>query len=83
MSVWRKPTFSGVFTNFKSFVSGMHKRVLVRTLPHRSFRLSFRLFQLRELSSGNGNFKLNIQAQKLSPKHMESICYKVFQWIIF
>ena len=47
-SVYRKPTFSGVFTNFESFIPGMHERELIETLLHRSFML-----QLRELSSGN------------------------------
>ena len=38
-SVYRKPTFSGVFTNFESFIPEMHKRGLIETLLHRSFRL--------------------------------------------
>ena len=38
-SVYCKPTFSGVFTNFKSFIPEMHKRGLLETLLHRSFRL--------------------------------------------
>ena len=38
-TVYRKPTFSGVFTSFESFISEMHKRGLIETLLHRSFRL--------------------------------------------
>ena len=38
-SVYCKLTFSGVFTNFESFLSEMHKRGLIETLLHRSFRL--------------------------------------------
>ena len=37
--VYRKPTFSGIFTNFRSFIPDMHKRGLVETLFHRKFRL--------------------------------------------
>ena len=31
-SVYRKPTFSGVFTNFEKFIQEMHKRGLIETL---------------------------------------------------
>ena len=36
-SVFRKATFSGVFTNFKSFMPVTYKFGLVYTLLHRSF----------------------------------------------
>ena len=39
ISVYRKPTFSGVFTNFESFIPDIDKRGLIETLLHRSFRL--------------------------------------------
>ena len=38
-SVYHKPAFSGVFTNFGSFIPDIHKRGLIETLLHRSFRL--------------------------------------------
>ena len=38
-SVYHKPTFSGVFTNFESFIADMHKRGLLEILLHRCFRL--------------------------------------------
>ena len=38
-SVYCKPTFSGVFTNFESFIPDIYKRGLIETLLHRSFRL--------------------------------------------
>ena len=31
-SVYREPTFSGVFTNFESFIPGIYKRGLIETL---------------------------------------------------
>ena len=39
ISVYRKPTFSSIFTNFVSFTPGIYKRGLIGTLLHRSFRL--------------------------------------------
>ena len=38
-SAYRKPTFSGIFTNYESFASTYQKRWLLHTLPHRSFSL--------------------------------------------
>ena len=34
-SVYRKPTFSGVFTNFESFIPDIYKHALTETLLHR------------------------------------------------
>ena len=39
-SVYRTPTFSGVFTNFKSFISTVYKFGLVYTLLHRCFNIT-------------------------------------------
>ena len=39
-SVYRKPTFSGVFTNFKSFITTVYKFGLVYTLLHRCFNIT-------------------------------------------
>ena len=38
-SVYRKPTFSGVFTDYESFIPMYQKRELLHTLLHRSFRI--------------------------------------------
>ena len=38
-SDYRKLTFSGVFTNFESFIPDLYKRAIIETLLHRSFRL--------------------------------------------
>ena len=38
-SVYRKPTFSGVFTNFGSFIRKSYKYNLLFTLLHRAFKL--------------------------------------------
>ena len=38
-SVYRKPTFSGIFTNFESFIPKSYKYNLLFTLLHRAFKL--------------------------------------------
>ena len=38
-SVYRKPTFGGVFTNYKSFIPSYQKRGLLHTLLYRSFSI--------------------------------------------
>ena len=40
-SVYCKPTSSGIFTNFESFIPYIYNRGLIETLLHRSFRLCF------------------------------------------
>ena len=39
-SVFRKPTFSGVFTNFGSFIPELYKRNLISTLLFRAYTIS-------------------------------------------
>ena len=58
-SVYRKPTFTGVFTNFESFVPDIYKRGLIETLLHRSFRLC----------SNYENFHREIETLKSILKH--------------
>ena len=52
------PTFSGVFTNFGSFIAEIHKCGLIETLLHRSFRLcsSYENFH-REIETLKSIFK--------------------------
>ena len=40
-SIYRKSTFSGVFTNFKSFISMTYKTVLLETILFRCFSICF------------------------------------------
>ena len=58
-SVYRKPTFSGVFTNFESFIRDIYKRELIETLFHRSFRLC----------SNYENFRWEIETLRSILKH--------------
>ena len=65
-SVYRKPTFSGVFTNFESFIPEMHKCELIETLLHRSFRLcsSYKNFH-REIKTLKSIFRHKNYPQNL------------------
>ena len=65
-SVYRKSTFSDVFTNFESFIPEMHKRGLIKTLLHRRFRLysNYETFH-REIETLTLIFKHNNYPQKL------------------
>ena len=39
-TVYRKPTFSGVYTHFESFLPKVYKFVMVYTLAYRCFKIS-------------------------------------------
>ena len=75
ISVYRKPTLRGVFTNFESFISDIYKRELIETLLHRSFRLC----------SNHENFYLEIKTLNSILKHnshsynLVNHCIKFFQ----
>ena len=60
-SVYRKPTFSGVLTNFESFLPISYKYNLVSTLLHPGFMicssyrtLHFEILKLKQISRSNG-----------------------------
>ena len=57
-SVYRKPTFTGVFTNFESFIPNSYKDALIFTLLHRAFKLcsNFGLF-LQEMENLKNIFR--------------------------
>ena len=73
-SVYRKPTFSGVFVNFKSFIPDIYKHGLNETLLHRSFRSC----------SNYENFQQEIETLKSIlkrssyPRNLVNHCIKTF-----
>ena len=79
VSVYRKPTFSGVFTNFESFIPEMHKRGLIETLLHRSFRLcsSYENFH-REIETLKSIFKHNNYPQNFVNQCIKKFLNKLF-----
>ena len=73
-SVYRNHTFSGVFTNYESFIPDIYKRGLIEILLHRSFRLC----------SNYENFDREIETVKLIlkrnsyPHNIANHCIKKF-----
>ena len=62
-SVDRKPTFSGIFTNFESFIQDIYKRELIQTFL---FRLSANYENFhREIETLRPILKRNIHPQNL------------------
>ena len=59
-TVYRKLTFSGIFTNYESFKPDICKRGLIETLLHRRFRLcsNYENFH-REIETLNSMLKHN------------------------
>ena len=86
-SVYRKPTFSGVVTNFESFLPIPYKYNIVSTLLHRGFMtcsssyrtLHFEILKLKQIFRSNGypkNFVdcyIKIYLDKVFIKH-PNIC---------
>ena len=73
-SVYRKPTFSGVYTHFDSFLPDTYKIGMIYTLANRCFRIcsSWSMFHqqlilLREIFKKNGN-----------PENFIDRCFKLF-----
>ena len=73
-SVYRKPTFGWIFTNFKSFIPTFHKFGLVYTLLHRCFNItsSYEKFY-NEINALKQIFKFNRY-----PIHFYDRCIKQF-----
>ena len=73
-SVYRKPTFSGVFTNFGSFIPKSHKHNSLFTLLYRAFRLcsNFERFH-QEIDKLKTIFKNNGY-----PKRFVDFCIKKY-----
>ena len=59
-TVYRKPTFSGVYSNFESFLPSVYKFGMVYTLVYRCFRISSNWTQFHtELTFLKGIFRKN------------------------
>ena len=78
-SVYCKPTFSGVFTNFESFIPDIYKRGLIETLVHRSFRLcsNYENFH-REIETLKSVLKHNSYAHNLMNHCIKRFLNKLF-----
>ena len=79
ISVYRKPTFSGVFTNFESFVPDIDKRGLIETLLHRSFRLYSKYENFhREIGTLKSILKRNSYPHNLVNHCIKKFLNKIF-----
>ena len=82
-SVYRKPAFSGVFTNFESLIPDMQKRELIETLLHRSFKLcsNYENFHreietLKAIIKRNNHSQTFVNQSELYEKVLEQIVYQ-------
>ena len=78
-SVYRKLRFSSVFKNFESFIPDMHKRGLIETFLHRSFRLcsSYENFH-QQIETLKSIFKHNNYPQNFVNQCMKKCLNKLF-----
>ena len=75
--MYRKPTFSGVFTNFKSFIPTVYKFGLVYTLLHHCFSItsSYEKFH-NEINSPKQILKLDRYPTQFIDKRMKQFLQK-------
>ena len=79
ISVYRKPTFSGVFINFESFIPDIDKRGLIETLLHRSFRLYSKYENFhREIETLKAILKRNSYPHNLVNHCIKKFLNKIF-----
>ena len=73
-SLYRKPTFSGLYTHFQSYMPDTYKKGLIYTLLHRAFTLcnSWKTFD-EEV-----NFLKEIFVKNSYPTHFVDKCVKIF-----
>ena len=78
-SLYRKPTFSGLYSNFESFMPDSYKKGLLFTLLHRAFVIccSWNKFHAEV------EFLKDIFRKKLFPEHFTDRCIKTFLDKIF
>ena len=73
-SLYRKPTFSGLYSNFKSFMPDSYKKGLIFTLLHRAFVLCCDWNQLH----AEVTFLKDIFRKNAFPGFFTDRCIKVF-----
>ena len=77
--VHHKLTFSGIFTNFESFIPDIYKRELIKTLLHRSLRLCSNFY--REIEILKSILKHNSHTPNLVNHCIKKFLNKLFiQW---
>ena len=78
-SVYRKPHFCKVFTNFKSFILTVYKFDLVYTLLHRCFKTSFSYEKFHnETNALKQIFKLNRYSIQFIDRCIKHFLQKIY-----
>ena len=79
-SIYRKPTFTGLFTNFDSFIPISYKRGLINTLLFRYFNISssYAIFHA-EVEKFNKIMNLNGFPEKFFDRIVRSFLNKIFK----
>ena len=79
-SVYRKPTFTGLFTNFDSFIPISYKRGLINTLLFRYFNISssYAIFHA-EVEKFKKIMNLNGYPEKFFDRIVRSFLNKIFE----
>ena len=78
-SVYRKPTFSEIFTNFESIIPGIYKRGLIETLLRRSFKLCSSYENIRrEIETLKSVLKHNSYSHNLVNHYIKKFLNKLF-----
>ena len=80
ISVYRKPTFSGVFTNFDSYIPLSYKSGLISSLLYRAFKLcsNFEIFH-QEIIFLKDTFKRNGYPSNFIDKCVKTLLDKIFK----
>ena len=73
-SLYRKPTFSGLYTNFNSFIAGKYKTGLIFCLLFRIFNLTVDWMKFHE----EVKFLSDIFRKNQYPQHFFDRCTKIF-----
>ena len=74
-SLYRKPTFSGLYTNYHSFISDSYKKGLIYTLLFRALKITVNLDSFQSEVS----FLKNILKKNSYPEHFIERCVKLFR----
>ena len=75
-SVYRKPTFTGLFTNFDSFIPISYKRGLINTLLFRHFNISSSYAEVEKFKK---IMNLNGYPEKFFDRIVRSFLNKIFE----
>ena len=78
-TIYGKPTFSGIYSDFKSFLASIYKFVMVYILVYRCFQICSNWTQFHtEWFSLKGKFQKNGYPENFMDKYFEKFLNKVY-----